>query len=65
MSKAEGILLQVKNSLDEGAGEVALQEMMMEFYQVIHHKTETDYKVSKKLLPRKQDLCQVTFPDCW
>ncbi|KAM9602775.1 LOW QUALITY PROTEIN: protein mono-ADP-ribosyltransferase PARP4 [Morphnus guianensis] len=64
MSKAEVILLQVKNSLDEGAGEVALQEMVVEFYQVIRHETETDYKVSKKLIPRKQDLCQVTFPDC-
>lgn len=64
MSKAEGILLPVKNAMDEGAVEVALQEMMMEFYQVIHHKTEIDYKVSKKLLSRKQDLCQVTFPDC-
>ncbi|KAM6342212.1 protein mono-ADP-ribosyltransferase PARP4 isoform 2-T3 [Podargus strigoides] len=58
VSKAEGILLQVKNTLDEGAGEVALQEMM-EFYQVIRHKTERDYKVSKKLLSRKQDLCQL------
>ncbi|KAK4830948.1 hypothetical protein QYF61_014407 [Mycteria americana] len=59
VSKAEGILLQVKNALDEGAGEVALQEMMMEFYQVVHHKTEVHYKVSKKLLSRKQDLCQL------
>ena len=64
MSKVEGILLQVKNALHEGAGEVALQEMMMEFYQVVHHKTEIDYKVSKKLLSRRHDLCQVTFPDC-
>ncbi|KAM6317090.1 LOW QUALITY PROTEIN: protein mono-ADP-ribosyltransferase PARP4 [Aegotheles albertisi] len=59
VSKAEGILLQVKNALDEGAEEVALQEMMMEFYQVIRHKTEIDYKVSKRLLSRKQDLCQL------
>ncbi|KAM6384315.1 protein mono-ADP-ribosyltransferase PARP4 [Alca torda] len=59
VSKAEGILLQVKNALDEGAGEVALQEMMMEFYQIIRHKTDVDYKVSKKLLSRKQDLCQL------
>ncbi|KAM6211438.1 LOW QUALITY PROTEIN: protein mono-ADP-ribosyltransferase PARP4 [Sarcoramphus papa] len=64
VSKAEGILLQVKNALYEGAGEVAL-EMMMEFYQVVHHKTEIDYKVSKKLLSRRHDLCQVTFPDCY
>ncbi|NXL52624.1 PARP4 polymerase, partial [Podilymbus podiceps] len=59
VSKAEGILLQVKNALDEGADEVALQEMMMEFYRVIRHKTEVDYKVSKKLLSIKQDLCQL------
>ncbi|KAM6146970.1 protein mono-ADP-ribosyltransferase PARP4 isoform 2-T3 [Phoenicopterus ruber ruber] len=59
VSKAEGILLQVKKALDEGADEVALQEMMMEFYQIIRHKTEVDYKVSKKLLSRKQDLCQL------
>ncbi|KAM6140969.1 LOW QUALITY PROTEIN: protein mono-ADP-ribosyltransferase PARP4 [Pterocles gutturalis] len=57
VSKAEGILLQVKNALDEGAGKVALQEVMMEFCQVIRQKAEIDYKVSKKLL--KQDLCQL------
>ncbi|XP_009997737.1 PREDICTED: poly [ADP-ribose] polymerase 4 [Chaetura pelagica] len=59
VSKAEGILLQVKNALDEGVGEVALREMMVEFYQVIRHKNEIDYTVSKKLLSRKQDLCQL------
>lgn len=63
MSKAEGILLQVKNALDEGADKAVLQKMMMEFYELIRHKTEIDYEVSKKLLSRKQDLCQVTFPD--
>ncbi|NWH79028.1 PARP4 polymerase, partial [Piaya cayana] len=59
VSKAEGILLQVKNALDEGAGEEALQEMMKEFYQVIRHKSGIDYNVSKKLLSKKQDLCQL------
>lgn len=56
-------MLQVKNALDEGADEAALRKMMMEFYELIRHKTEIDYEVSKKLLSRKQDLCQVTFPD--
>ncbi|XP_046764290.1 protein mono-ADP-ribosyltransferase PARP4 isoform X2 [Gallus gallus] len=59
VSKAEGILLQVKNALNEGANETALQEMMMEFYQLIRHKTEIDYEVTKRLLSRKQDLCQL------
>ncbi|CAM9589634.1 unnamed protein product [Bubo scandiacus] len=59
VSKAEGILLQVKNALDEEAGEVALQGMMIEYYQVTHHKSEIDYKVSKKLLSRKHDLRQL------
>ncbi|KAM9020764.1 LOW QUALITY PROTEIN: protein mono-ADP-ribosyltransferase PARP4 [Ara ararauna] len=59
VGKAEGILLQVKNALDEGAGEVALQEMVMKFYQVIRHRTKIDNKVSKKLFYRKQDLCQI------
>ncbi|XP_068786394.1 protein mono-ADP-ribosyltransferase PARP4 isoform X2 [Struthio camelus] len=59
VSKAEGILLQIKNALDEGADEVALQVMIKEFYQVIRHKTGTDYNVSKKLLSSKQDLCQL------
>ncbi|XP_010284016.1 PREDICTED: poly [ADP-ribose] polymerase 4-like, partial [Phaethon lepturus] len=59
VSKAEGILLQVKNALDEGADDMTLQAMIMEFYQVIRHRTEVDYKVSKKLLSRKQDLCQL------
>uniref|UniRef100_A0A669QAC7 Poly [ADP-ribose] polymerase n=1 Tax=Phasianus colchicus TaxID=9054 RepID=A0A669QAC7_PHACC len=59
VSKAEGILLQVKNALNEGADEAALREIMMEFYQLIRHKTEIDYEVSKRLLSRKQDLCQL------
>ncbi|NXJ11809.1 PARP4 polymerase, partial [Odontophorus gujanensis] len=59
VSKAEGILLQVKNALNEGADEAALREMMMEFYQLIRHKTKIDYLVSKRLLSRKQDLCQL------
>uniref|UniRef100_A0A8B9Q962 Poly [ADP-ribose] polymerase n=1 Tax=Apteryx owenii TaxID=8824 RepID=A0A8B9Q962_APTOW len=59
VSKAEGILLQIKNALDEGANEVALQVMIKEFYQVIRHKTGIDYNVSKKLLSSKQDLCQL------
>ncbi|XP_062423231.1 protein mono-ADP-ribosyltransferase PARP4 isoform X2 [Rhea pennata] len=59
VSKAEGILLQIKNAMGEGADEVALQVMIKEFYQVIRHKTGTDYNVSKKLLSSKQDLCQL------
>ncbi|OXB57129.1 hypothetical protein ASZ78_006991 [Callipepla squamata] len=59
VSKAEGILLQVKNALNEGADKAALREMMMEFYQLIRHRTEIDYDVSKRLLSRKQDLCQL------
>ncbi|NWI18989.1 PARP4 polymerase, partial [Crypturellus soui] len=59
VSKAEGILLQIKNALNEGADEATLQMMIKEFYGVIRHKAQPDCNVSRKLLSSKQDLCQL------
>ncbi|KAM8819719.1 LOW QUALITY PROTEIN: protein mono-ADP-ribosyltransferase PARP4 [Eudromia elegans] len=59
VSKAEGILLQIKNALDEGADQATLQMMIKEFFGVIRHKAEPDGNVSRKLLSSKQDLCQL------
>uniref|UniRef100_A0A8C0JCS0 Poly [ADP-ribose] polymerase n=1 Tax=Chelonoidis abingdonii TaxID=106734 RepID=A0A8C0JCS0_CHEAB len=59
VSKGEGILLQIKNAINEGTAAKALKAMMMEFYRIIRHKSGIDYNITKKLLSSKQDLCQL------
>ncbi|XP_044873903.1 protein mono-ADP-ribosyltransferase PARP4 isoform X1 [Mauremys mutica] len=59
VSKGEGILLQIKNAMNEGTAAKALKAMMMEFYRIIRHKSGIDYNITKKLLSSKQDLCQL------
>ncbi|XP_034614697.1 protein mono-ADP-ribosyltransferase PARP4 isoform X2 [Trachemys scripta elegans] len=59
VSKGEGILLQIKNAMNEGTAAKALKAMMMEFYRIIRHKNGIDYNITKKLLSSKQDLCQL------
>ncbi|XP_074983366.1 protein mono-ADP-ribosyltransferase PARP4 isoform X4 [Caretta caretta] len=59
VSKGEGILLQIKNAMNEGTAAMALKAMMMEFYRIIRHKSGIDYNITKKLLSSKQDLCQL------
>ncbi|XP_053871480.1 protein mono-ADP-ribosyltransferase PARP4 isoform X2 [Malaclemys terrapin pileata] len=59
VSKGEGILLQIKNAMNEGTEAKALKAMMMEFYRIIRHKNGIDYNITKKLLSSKQDLCQL------
>uniref|UniRef100_A0A674JDU8 Poly [ADP-ribose] polymerase n=1 Tax=Terrapene triunguis TaxID=2587831 RepID=A0A674JDU8_9SAUR len=59
VSKGEGILLQIKNAMNEGTAAKALKAMMMEFYRIIRHKNGIDYNITKRLLSSKQDLCQL------
>ncbi|XP_078513194.1 protein mono-ADP-ribosyltransferase PARP4 isoform X3 [Lissotriton helveticus] len=59
VSKAEGILLQVRNGLDKEDPIDTLIPLMSEFYRIIRHKNEKDLDISKKLLSTKETLCQV------
>lgn len=61
MSKAEGILLLVKEALKNGETEEQLQKMMSDFYRLIPHRDTTTEKVSLRLLAKKEDLCQVNL----
>lgn len=59
VSKAEGILLLVKEALKNGETEEQLQKMMSDFYRLIPHRDTTTEKVSLRLLAKKEDLCQL------
>ncbi|XP_018431341.1 PREDICTED: poly [ADP-ribose] polymerase 4-like, partial [Nanorana parkeri] len=56
VSKAEGILQNVRNVLNKGEG---VRELMKEFYQCIPHRYRLQENVAKKFLTAKQDLCQL------
>uniref|UniRef100_G3VDU7 Poly [ADP-ribose] polymerase n=1 Tax=Sarcophilus harrisii TaxID=9305 RepID=G3VDU7_SARHA len=58
VSKAEGILLQVKAALNKGETTEELRKMMSEFYRLIPHRNSED-EVNKRLLSKKEDLCQL------
>ncbi|XP_044144395.1 protein mono-ADP-ribosyltransferase PARP4 [Bufo gargarizans] len=58
LSKAEGILCQVRNALIKKDKE-DINQMMQEFYRFIPHKEKKQNKINMKLLTVKQDLCQV------
>ncbi|XP_074159822.1 protein mono-ADP-ribosyltransferase PARP4 isoform X2 [Sminthopsis crassicaudata] len=58
VSKAEGILLQVKAALNKGETTEELRKMMLEFYRLIPHRSTED-EVNKRLLSKKEDLCQL------
>ncbi|XP_057388736.1 protein mono-ADP-ribosyltransferase PARP4 [Balaenoptera acutorostrata] len=57
VSKAEGILLLVKEELRNGETEEQVQTMMAEFYRLIPHRAAPAEKVSLRLLAKKEDLC--------
>ncbi|XP_040278398.1 protein mono-ADP-ribosyltransferase PARP4 [Bufo bufo] len=59
LSKAEGILCQVRNALIKKDKEEDIHQMMQEFYRFIPHKEKKQNKINMKLLTVKQDLCQV------
>ncbi|XP_043747477.1 protein mono-ADP-ribosyltransferase PARP4 isoform X3 [Cervus elaphus] len=59
VSKAEGILLLVKEAVRNGETQEQLQTMLTEFYRLIPHRAATAEKVSLSLLAKKEDLCQL------
>lgn len=61
MSKAEGILLLVKQAMRNGETQEQLQTLLTEFYRLIPHRAAVAEKVSLSLLAKKEDLCQVSL----
>uniref|UniRef100_A0A8C6FHE8 Poly [ADP-ribose] polymerase n=1 Tax=Moschus moschiferus TaxID=68415 RepID=A0A8C6FHE8_MOSMO len=59
VSKAEGILLLVKEAMRNGETQEQLQTMLTEFYRLIPHRAAAAEKVSPSLLAKKEDLCQL------
>ncbi|XP_072849781.2 protein mono-ADP-ribosyltransferase PARP4 isoform X1 [Pogona vitticeps] len=59
VSRAEGVLFRLKKGLDNMEKAKDIPVIMSEFYEIIPHKRGLDYKVTKKLLSNKQDLCQL------
>ncbi|XP_063807694.1 protein mono-ADP-ribosyltransferase PARP4 isoform X2 [Pseudophryne corroboree] len=59
VSKAEGILQQVRNALTKGDRQEDIAEMMLEFYRCIPHNEKMLTNIDKKFLMAKQDLCQL------
>ncbi|XP_069827927.1 protein mono-ADP-ribosyltransferase PARP4-like [Dendropsophus ebraccatus] len=59
LSKAEGILCQIRKALIKKDKEEAICEMMQEFYRFIPHKEKIQNDINMKFLTVKQDLCQV------
>uniref|UniRef100_A0A8C2P1B7 Poly [ADP-ribose] polymerase n=1 Tax=Capra hircus TaxID=9925 RepID=A0A8C2P1B7_CAPHI len=59
VSKAEGILLLVKEAMRNGETQEQLQTLLTEFYRLIPHRAAVAEKVSLSLLAKKEDLCQL------
>ncbi|XP_073439188.1 protein mono-ADP-ribosyltransferase PARP4 isoform X18 [Dendrobates tinctorius] len=59
LSKAEGILRQVRNALVKKDREEDISRMMQEFYRCLPHKEKRPNNINMKFLTVKQDLCQV------
>ncbi|KAM3935691.1 protein mono-ADP-ribosyltransferase PARP4-like [Leptodactylus fuscus] len=59
LSKAEGILRQIRNALVKKDKREDISQMMQEFYQCIPHKEKIYSNIDMKFLMVKQDLCQV------
>ncbi|XP_057563072.1 protein mono-ADP-ribosyltransferase PARP4 isoform X5 [Hippopotamus amphibius kiboko] len=59
VSKAEGILLLVKEALRNGETEEQVQAMMSEFCRLIPHRAARAEKISLRLLAKEEDLCQL------
>ncbi|XP_066438251.1 protein mono-ADP-ribosyltransferase PARP4 isoform X3 [Eleutherodactylus coqui] len=59
VSKAEGILAQLRNALIKKDNKKDIHQMVKEFYQFIPHKEKMRGEITMKFLTVKQDLCQV------
>ncbi|KAG8535732.1 hypothetical protein GDO81_027870, partial [Engystomops pustulosus] len=58
VSKAEGILRQVRKALIKKDKEEDISQMMQEFYRCVPHKEKICHNINMKFLTVKQDLCQ-------
>ncbi|XP_072433534.1 protein mono-ADP-ribosyltransferase PARP4 isoform X2 [Chiloscyllium punctatum] len=59
VSRAEGILLQLKKAFDDIVEEKTLRDLMFQFYSTLLIRPETDFTVTKRKISEKQDLCQL------
>ncbi|XP_060682050.1 protein mono-ADP-ribosyltransferase PARP4 isoform X2 [Hemiscyllium ocellatum] len=59
VSKAEGILLQLKKAFNDIVEEKTLRDLMFQFYSTLLIRPETDFTVTKRKISEKQDLCQL------
>ncbi|XP_066562566.1 protein mono-ADP-ribosyltransferase PARP4 [Amia ocellicauda] len=59
VSRAEGILQQLRKALSNGANQGQLFAIMAEFYRVLPHKNMADTLITPKVVSQKEDLCQL------
>ncbi|XP_078078208.1 protein mono-ADP-ribosyltransferase PARP4 isoform X2 [Mustelus asterias] len=59
ITKAEGILLQVKKAIDDKIKTETLRDLMSQFYSLLLIKPEADSTITKRKVSEKQDLCQL------
>ncbi|XP_048454258.1 protein mono-ADP-ribosyltransferase PARP4 [Rhincodon typus] len=59
VSRAEGILLQLKKAIDDKVEAKTLRDLMLQFCSTLLIRSETDFTVTKKKVSEKQDLCQL------
>ncbi|XP_067889798.1 protein mono-ADP-ribosyltransferase PARP4 isoform X3 [Heterodontus francisci] len=59
VTRAEGLLLQMKKAIDDKSEEETLRDLMSQFYSILLIKPETDFRVNKRKISEKQDLCQL------
>ncbi|XP_067842203.1 protein mono-ADP-ribosyltransferase PARP4 isoform X2 [Heptranchias perlo] len=59
VTRAEGVLLEVKKAIDDKIEAPALKDLMSQFYSILLIKPETDAMVTKRKISEKQDLCQL------
>jgi hypothetical protein len=60
VEKGESLLKELLTALDKGKPQEELQRLSDEFYvEIPHHPQHCELLNSKRLLAKKQDLCQV------
>lgn len=62
MEKAEAILLDIRKAIDNESGDDVIMSKSDMFFEIIPHKPEYEEPiVTKKIIARKQDICQVIY----
>ena len=61
VEKAEAILLEIRKAIDNESGDDVIRSKSDMFFEVIQHKPEYEEPIlTKKVIARKQDICQVS-----